>query len=126
MDTEKVGYHRLANFMAWESSLAIFPRFRFANMLCLLQMQAEITELEEQIKDLSYVDNTYGDETRKKLSFDWSMLKTLGEDSLQYTLHAKLRILLAEYSRLFAVHHVAFYEESRFLTHMLPAQTKPS
>jgi hypothetical protein len=102
MDTEKVGYQRLADFMAWEPSLAIFPRFRSANMLCLLQMQAEITELEEQINDLAYVDSTTGDETRKELPFDWSMLKTLGEGSLQYRLHAKLRILLAEYSKLFA------------------------
>ena len=97
MDADNKGYRRLADFMAWEPSLAIFPRFRSASMLCLLHLQAQITELEDQLKDLAYADNTSGEKTRRELAFDWSVMKTLGKGSPQYKLHADLRALLAEY-----------------------------
>lgn len=96
---QKRGYQQLADLMAWDSNLAIFPRFCSANMLCLLHMQAEISELEERLEDLGYVNNKSSEEKRRRLCYDWSVLKDLGSDSPEKKLLYDLRIKLAEYSK---------------------------
>jgi hypothetical protein len=95
----KRGFQQLADLMAWDSNLAIFPRFCSANMLCLLHRQAEISELEERLEDLGYVNNKSPDEKRRRLCYDWSVLKDLGDDSPEKKLLYELRIKLAEYSK---------------------------
>lgn len=96
---QKHGYQELADLMAWDSNLAIFPRFRSANMLCLLHMQAEISELEERLEDLGYINNKSSDEKRGRLCYDWSVLKDLGSDSPEKKLLHELRVKLADYNR---------------------------
>jgi len=96
---QKRGYQQLADLMAWDSNLAIFPRFCSANMLCLLHRQAEISELEERLENLGYVNNKSSDEKRRRLCYDWSVLKDLGSDSPESKLLYELRIKLAEYSK---------------------------
>ncbi|KAF7508402.1 hypothetical protein GJ744_009255 [Endocarpon pusillum] len=98
---QKRGYQQLADFIAWDRNLAIFPRFCSANMLCLLHMQAEICELEERLEDLGHVNNnnTFSDEKRRRLCYDWSVLKELGSESPEKKLLAELRIKLAQYNQ---------------------------
>ena len=98
MDAARVGYGRLADFMVWDPSLAIFPRFRSANVLCLLQLQAEITDIEEQLQDLATAYKACDSITRKAWLYDFSKLKATGKDTPQDQLFRKLRLLLAEYS----------------------------
>ena len=61
----KRGYRRLAEFMAWDRATAIFPRFHVANLHNLLLMQAEISELEEQLNDAIDDDDKSDGESRK-------------------------------------------------------------
>jgi hypothetical protein len=96
---QKRGYQQLADLMAWDTNLAIFPRFCSANILCLLHRQAEISELEERLEDLGYVNNKSSDEKRRRLCYDWSVLKDLEPDSPEKKLLYDLRIKLAEYSK---------------------------
>lgn len=96
---QKRGYQELADLMAWDTSLAIFPRFCSVNMLCLLHRQAEISELEERLEDLGYVNNKSSDEKRRRLCYDWSVLKNLESDSLEKKLFDELKIKLADYSK---------------------------
>lgn len=96
---QKRGYQQLADLMEWDNDLAIFPRFCSANMLCLLHRQAEISELEERLEDLGYINNKSSDEKRRRLLYDWSVLKDLGSDSPEKKLLYELRIKLTEYSK---------------------------
>ncbi len=96
---QKQGYQQLADLMEWDSKLAIFPRFGSANMLCLLHRQAEISELEERLEVLGFINNGSSDEKRRQLCYDWSVLKDLGSDSPEKKLLYELRIKLAEYSK---------------------------
>lgn len=96
---QKRGYQQLADLMAWDTNLAIFPRFCSVNMLCLLHRQAEISELEERLEELGYVNNKSSDEKRRRLCYDWSVLKDLGRDSPEKKLLDELRIKLAEYNQ---------------------------
>ncbi|MCJ1227007.1 hypothetical protein MMC12_003662 [Toensbergia leucococca] len=96
---QKRGYQQLADLMSWDSNLAILPRFSSANMLCLLHRQAEISELEERLEDLGYVNNKSADENRRRLCNDWSVLKELGNESPEKKLLYELRTKLAEYNQ---------------------------
>lgn len=96
----KRGYQELADFMAWDTNLALFPRFNSSNILCLLQMQAEICGLEERLKILGRINNESSDDTRKRLCYDWSALKGLGSNCPEAKLLGELRNKLAEYSKL--------------------------
>lgn len=93
----KRGYRRLAEYMAWDPATAIFPRFQVANLNNLLLMQAEISELEEQLNDAVDADDS-ADGQNRKYSCDWSLLKQEGATSLQWRTCQTLRTKLAEYS----------------------------
>ncbi|KAK9489275.1 hypothetical protein V1508DRAFT_74451 [Lipomyces doorenjongii] len=69
------GYKRLADFMAWEPSTAIFPRFRSANLLNLLSLQAEVSQLEEQLLNLMKRDDQDPNLQRRFYSTNWSVLQ---------------------------------------------------
>lgn len=99
MASQRHGYRELADFMAWEPSLAIFARFKSANLLCLLHMQAEIADLEEDLG--IHADNDFNstDEARKAWLQDWSKLGNLDTEDRRRKL-LKLRELLANYSQL--------------------------
>jgi hypothetical protein len=68
------GYRRLAEAMAWDPGMAIFPRFRAANALNLLCLQAEVTDLEERISDI--IDqNDQSPDAKHLFSCDFGRLK---------------------------------------------------
>ena len=83
--------------MAWDPETAIFPRFQVANLNILLLMQAEISELEEQLKSAADADdNSDGD--NRKYSCDWLLMSQKGAKSRQWSLCKALQTKLAEYS----------------------------
>jgi hypothetical protein len=85
--------------MAWDASMAIFPRFRAANNLNLLQLQAEVTELESRYIDAADIDDEAEAPQWRTLSCDFQTLKALGDKSEQWKAFTKLRDKLIEYSK---------------------------
>jgi hypothetical protein len=94
------GYRRLADFMAWTPSQAIFHRFRAANALNLLGLQAEVARLQEQLLEATKRDEEEEDTlSRRQYQQDWAALWE-GEPgtSQQAQLVLQLRNALNEYS----------------------------
>jgi hypothetical protein len=94
----KRGYRRLAEFMAWDPAVAIFPRFRRANHLNLLLLQAEISELEDEIDLRSEIED---DLDLAQKSCDFAALRDEGENDTRWKKCLELRAKLAEYSTSF-------------------------
>jgi hypothetical protein len=97
---KKRGYRRFAAAMAWDPALMIFPRFRAANALNLLCLQAEITALEDELSSAIDRDDLGSDPEQKDYSRNFQTLREHGPDSRQYQLHMELRATLGEYSKL--------------------------
>jgi hypothetical protein len=95
------GYKRLADFMAWDPSTAILPRFRSANMFNLLGLQAEVCRLQDELMHLIERDSENAEQPQKDYANDWSVLQA-GENgkSEQRLKILELRTKIAEYSRL--------------------------
>ena len=86
--------------MAWNPSGAIFSRFRAANALNLLGLQAEICRIQGDLARLVSRDESQNeDPIRKRYQFDWSALQD-GEkgNNEQYLKIKELREKLSEYS----------------------------
>jgi hypothetical protein len=94
----KQGYRRFAEYMAWNPAMAILPRFRAANMLTLLCLQAEISEVEQRLSDFTDLDDSSEDPVKVRFSRNWQLLKQAGQESEQWKLVLQLRAKLAEYS----------------------------
>src|ERR1700761_6403550 len=77
----KQGYQQLAEYMAWDPAQAMFSRFRSANMIALLLLQAEVAELEEEFTDAILEDNSSDDAEKRGYSSNWSALKQNGPGS---------------------------------------------
>lgn len=78
--------------------MAMIPRFRAANFLNLLCLQAEIRDLEEKLEVQTRTnDQLLGDE--KLYSCDFDILKDHGKHSTQWRLVLELRSKLEEYSK---------------------------
>ena len=92
---QKRGYRRLAEYMAWDPSQAIFPRFRRANHLNLLLLQAEISELEYEIEIRSEIEDSLDDAQK---SCDFAELRDEGENDTLWKLCLDSRARLADYS----------------------------
>jgi hypothetical protein len=100
MDSRSIkGYRRLAEYMAWEPAVAMFPRFRAANMLNLLYLQAEIIDLTEKLNNKTNADDGSNDADFTQLSCDWSALKDSGPNGEQWKAYQNLKSKLAEYSK---------------------------
>jgi hypothetical protein len=93
------GYQRLATYMAQSPSQAIFSRFRSANMLALLLMQAEITELEEELDVITLQDNFSKDENRENYCNNWTKLRGSGPSGEQWQKIQALKEKVLEYSK---------------------------
>jgi hypothetical protein len=90
LQTRKNGYRRLAEFMTFDSGNEVFARFRTANNINLLLLQAEVAELEKEVIDW----NLYNAE-------DWCNLMSLRDAEQNKEKWARFKILrakLAEYS----------------------------
>ncbi|OJJ72197.1 hypothetical protein ASPBRDRAFT_207437 [Aspergillus brasiliensis CBS 101740] len=96
---ERRGYRRLADFMAWEPGVAIFPRFQSANLFNLLGLQAEVCQLQEELANIMRKDDQSSDLLRRAYSVNWSALQTGDNGNSEQRLKIlELRSKLAEYN----------------------------
>lgn len=98
MAQARQGYHLLADFMSWASDTAIFPRFKSSNVLNLLLLQAEISKLEEDLRDFVDLDQKSGQASRVNATLDWEALCDLDEDHPTKRTLEELREKLGVYS----------------------------
>ncbi|KAH8660568.1 hypothetical protein BX600DRAFT_514160 [Xylariales sp. PMI_506] len=92
------GYAKLALLMGRHEEFAIFRRFRTLNMQNLLYMQAEITELEDQLKKIVQQDTR--DTDKSFYAKDWWSLSQSPEDveKTQWNKCLAIRTKLKEYN----------------------------
>ena len=93
------GYTRLADFMAYDKPTAIFSRFNSLNALNLLNLQAEVCALQEelgfQIRQGEKDESEY-----RRLQYDWTALHSDQPGAEERRkLFSNLRDKLTEYSR---------------------------
>ena len=74
-------HHFLAEFMSWAPNFAILSHIRWLGILNLLPLQAEITQLKEDLADWVYLEESLGDTKRMQASYDWTALKALGQNN---------------------------------------------
>jgi hypothetical protein len=96
----KRGYPRLAAAMAWDPALMVMPRFRELNALNLLCLQAEITDLEEKLNNITWEDDHSVSPDARSYSCNFDKLREHGKDCTQWCLYLDLRVKLQEYSKL--------------------------
>ena len=101
------GYAKLASLMSHHGELAIFRRFSKLNLQTLLYLQAELTHLEVDLKDLAKSDQT--NEHRAVYSQYWWYLahsETDQDDRKQWDKVIQIRQTLKEYSMTICSPHV--------------------
>lgn len=90
------GYPKLAERMSTIPEAAIFRGFGSLNAQNLLFLQAELVELEHQIREVQQQDSKAEGE-RKEYALNWNFLKrSVGE---QWRLAWEMRQILKEYSK---------------------------
>jgi hypothetical protein len=103
------GYPRLADQIGHQPQLGIYRKFPALNARDLLYMQAEIIDLEKELREAENEDSQISEQRRFKYSSDWWYLqhaaKVEGLDEnhdayKQRNIVARLRILLGQYSEL--------------------------
>lgn len=96
------GYPKLAKHMGVHPESAIFRRFGALNARNLLYLQAELTALENALKEAETKDAESGQGQKHLYARDWFWLELSGRemngDSLQLNLMMKVREKLKEYS----------------------------
>ncbi|MAD83731.1 MAG: hypothetical protein CL912_12285 [Deltaproteobacteria bacterium] len=94
------GYAKVAHLMARQKETAILRRFRKLNLQRLLYLQAEITHLEYEVKQLAERDSAHED--RIYHAKDWWSLSQAGEreDTEQWRVFSELSGKLDLYSKL--------------------------
>jgi hypothetical protein len=94
------GYPKLATLMGTYSEAAIFRRFSDLNMWCLLSLQAEILELQVELRDIWHEDSTSTDPRDKQLCNYFHQLRNSNgsKNDAQFRMMKKLRKKLWEYS----------------------------
>lgn len=92
------GYAKLALLMGRHSEFAMFRRFRALNMQNLLYLQAELTDLEDQLQKLVCRDSE--DPNRNFYTKDWWSLSQseVYEEREQWEKFLDIRVKLKEYS----------------------------
>jgi hypothetical protein len=101
LDTYKPqGYHKLAALVGPNFEIAIFRRFSSLNMLNLLSLQAELVDLEVELKDVVLEDEHSDDPERRHFSVDFWKLRRASdhESNLQCQVLLRIRNKLNEYS----------------------------
>lgn len=94
------GYPKLAYMMSLDGETAIFRRFGELNMITLLRLQAELLDLERELRDVR-AEYTKGDITKLYVRDFKTMRRNLvGGDSLQYELLMTIADKFRVYSRM--------------------------
>lgn len=101
------GYPAFAEVMSTNDGLDMFRRFSTLNVLNLLYMQAEISDLEVELQDTALEDkeakpNTPSNRERRRYHLSAKALRdsVRGGDDLQWNKMLEIRKLLKEYSKL--------------------------
>jgi len=97
------GYLKLASLMGHHTETAIFRRFGQLNMLNLLSLQAELTDLEFQLQHIRQEDEASDDPLRMLHTIDFWELRQSRKagDDLQWQTLLNIRQKLQEYSIAF-------------------------
>lgn len=97
------GYAKLSTLMGQHPETAVFRRFDGLNMLNLLSLQAELTDLELQLQHIREEDDTSEDPLRMFHSIDFWELRQSRKagDDLQWHILLSIRQKLQEYSNAF-------------------------
>lgn len=97
------GYPKLASLMGHHTETAIFRRFSQLNMLNLLSLQAELTDLELHLRHIRQEDEISDDPLRMLHTIDFWELRQSREagDDLQWQTLLNIRQKLQEYSIIF-------------------------
>lgn len=97
------GYPKLASLMGHHTETAIFRRFGQLNMLNLLSLQAELTDLELQLQYIRQEDQASDDPLRMLHTIDFWELRPSRKagDDLQWQTLLNIRRKLQEYSTAF-------------------------
>ena len=97
------GYPKLARSMGLRPESAIFRSFGALNAKNLLYMQAELTYLEENLREMEVADHASDEGEKARYASDWFWLEVSAEerdgvDASQLSLILKIREKLREYS----------------------------
>jgi hypothetical protein len=95
------GYTELSTLLAGHPEMAIFRTFGVLNTQNLIYLQAELSLLEKEWREIELEDKSSTDPTRQVYNSDWKKLSgsiTSGEDSLQWEKFLEIRKKLREYS----------------------------
>lgn len=93
-----VGYSKLARFMSQNRDAAIFRRFGLLNMMNLLRLQAELQDLEQQLKEV-WKEDREAVSPRRDFGKDFrTMRHHMEADSTQYDMLEEIGLKLREYS----------------------------
>ncbi|KAL9094640.1 MAG: hypothetical protein Q9165_003200 [Trypethelium subeluteriae] len=93
------GYPKLGQRMGLIPEQAIFRRFSALGAESLLYQQAELVDLEKELRKIQQADHEDGDELRRKYAVNWLWLhesNTEG-DNKQWELFLKIRAKLGDY-----------------------------
>jgi hypothetical protein len=97
------GYPKLAEHMGSGPEISIFRRFEALNRQNLLYLQAELTALERELRNLEAESATCDTaEPRSQYSRDWEWMNMTDENSNmnpQWQLFLRIRAILKEYSK---------------------------
>lgn len=94
------GYADLSKLMNENPETAVFRSFRELNMITLLRLQAELHDLEYQLRDIRDEDSQSGDRIREDYVRDFRLMRDYKEegDSLQHDILVAVGEKLREYS----------------------------
>lgn len=97
------GYPKLAEHMSSAPEISIFRRFEALNRQNILYLQAELTTLERELRNLEAESATCdAADPRSQYSRDWEWMNTTDENSNvnpQWELFLRIRAILKEYSK---------------------------
>lgn len=116
---ERGGYEKLAKWMSIHPELAVFRRFGALYTESILLMQAEITQIEQELQHVRDEDKKSGDVDRQLQGMSWAHIVSTcsaEEDSperKQYDIIMKLRELLPQYCESMAANWSTQTEVSR-------------
>ena len=111
-----VGYSKLAHFMSQNRDAAIFRRFGLLNMMNLLRLQAELQDLEQQLKEIWKEDREAVSSRRRDFGKDFrTMRHHMEADSTQYDMLEEIGLKLREYS---TPNHSCAFDNLPHLVHL--------
>ncbi|KIY00889.1 uncharacterized protein Z520_03555 [Fonsecaea multimorphosa CBS 102226] len=100
------GYAKVARLMECHSEFGIFRSFSCLNFQNLLYLQAELTQLEQELKQIVQTDRASDDPTRSLQANHWQLLKNSQQEGRdgQFQKVMQIRAVLKEYNEALLQH----------------------